>query len=1058
MKRFIRKLIVTQQVLCGLGVVLCGVVITPSIVHADNIGVNKSLLNQEKHQVSGIVTDENNNPIAGVLVSILGTTTGDVTRANGEYNVDVATGGILNFSFIGYKTHEVKVGTESIVSIKLEVETLIGDEVVVVGYGTKSRASLTGAVSVIKSEDIIKQSSGNILSALQGAVPGVTVTREAGGFAGGSGGKTGIEMRGATSIHGSEALIIIDGIPVSYENFELMNPSDVENITFLKDAAAAIYGARAAGGVILVTTKRGSSDKPLVTFSSRYSLKAPGISVKKVTTAQHIQMYDEGSINDGQPNHFFSHLVGKEMDGSWQKGPFPDTPDFWMGQHDWGDTMFGTAHNFNQDLSVSGQTDRSNYMLSLGYLGEGSLIKFGEHSNKRYSIRTNYEYEVSDILTLGAKMSYTLQDMLEPSQLSNSIGAASLSYSSMPMYNQNGDYYSFGGFVSPIGWAEEGGTRDLERNLLEINLSAELDLAKGLKLIGRYGMVKGHSFIKSHVNTWYGYNKDSSIKHTYNNRTSAANEQNLNTYQNLTVTLNYDKTFNEIHKIDILAGYSDEQNIFENFSASRLDMLSSSLHTLNLGSTEEQFNNGAANDWALRSFFGRAGYSLKDRYFFDATVRADGTSKFIQEKRWGTFYGASAAWLITNESFMEDQNIFSNLKIRASIGQSGNQNGIGLYDHTQLITPIKNNVLYPFGDEAGKIPSYNMGAMVSKERTWEVVTSNNIGLDFGFLEGRLNGSFEYYLKENDNMLIGITYPTILGATAPATNSGKLKTWGWEFNVGWRDKVGDFTYYVNANISDSKNKLVNLDGADSYNAGNVAHREGYPIGSWFTWESGGIIQSEAELAEYKKMPGVSQSIHVGDYKYLDVDGNGKLDAFGDKTKGEEGDLVFQGDGGLHYLYSFNFGGSWRGFDLSATFQGVGQWKIQEFGGVNSPVYHWWNQSLEHFYGNTWSEDNRGAKYPRLSAFFGDTNSWNYDMVANDKLIDAWYLRLKAVRLGYTLPSHWIDGIGLKNAKIYLSGNDLWETSNLADSYDPEAGTNSNFFPFSRYYSVGIDIQF
>lgn len=1003
--------------------------------------------------VTGTVIDVSGELAIGATILEQGTLNGVISGIDGKYTIKVKSPtALLLVSYIGYKDQTIAINGKKVINVTLVEDAQALEEVIVIGYGSKSKQSLTGAVGVVKNEAIEKRSTGNILVALQGAMPGVVISRGSGNI---NDRKNGIQIRGNSSIHDTEALIIIDGIPANMENLELLNPNDIETFTVLKDAAASIYGARAAGGVVLVTTKRGKTDKPTVQFSSRYSIAQPGILLKRTTTGQHIKMYDEANANDGRTSHEFSHLVGKEIDGSWVKGPFGDTPDFWLGDHDWSDTMFGNASTFNQDISVSGRTDRTNYMFSLGYLDENSILQHGENTQNRYTVRMNYDYEIFDGFTLGSKIAYTQMNSVAPAEMGSALSAYASSYSSMPLYNTMGEYYNFGGFSSPVAWLEKGGEATAQKNIININLSAEYEILEGLKFLGRYGMVRGMNLTSFYKGAFTTYSKDDSNSMSYprSGKTSAGNENHMNTFHNITAHLNYDKTFKGEHTINLMAGFSQEENDYETFGAHRNNMLSDDLHTINLGDKEEQFNNGSANAWALRSYFGRVGYSAKNKYFFDATVRSDGSSKFIKEERWATFYGGSAAWLLSNESFISDLDIFDNLKFRISSGQSGNQSGIGLYDHIQL---LKIEGVYPFGVDAQMIQNAKLNGMVSSTRTWETVTVNNIGVDISVLDNRLTSTFDYYIKNNDNMLVGIVYPSVLGSGAPATNSGALKTWGWELSLGWQDKIGEVSYYINGNIGDSNNELTDLAGADAYQGGWVKHREGYPINAYFGYKFDGYIQTEAELIEYKKIEGVNQSVRIGDSKFADFDGNGKLDPYGDKAKGEEGDLVYLGEKGAHYHFGIDLGLSWKGFDISATFQGVGERQIELFG--EGPIYPWWNQSLEHFVGNTWTPENTDARYPRLSAVHGGVNSWNYDTASENKLVNSAYIRLKSLRVGYTLPSSWLSSIKIQRLNVYLSGNDLWETSNLPSSFDPEIGAAAHIFPFSRNYSLGLNLTF
>jgi TonB-linked SusC/RagA family outer membrane protein len=499
-----------------------------------------------------------------------------------------------------------------------------------------------------------------------------------------------------------------------------------------------------------------------------------------------------------------------------------------------------------------------------------------------------------------------------------------------------------------------------------------------------------------------------------------------------------------------MVGGSYEKNELKNTTAGRYNIVSDNVWDLNLG-VGDMYSKGGANHWAIGSYFSRLGYVLDDKYMLEANLRFDGSSRFqLSDKRWGMFPGVSVGWRLSKESFMQDISWINELKLRGSYGKVGNQDGIGLYD---FIQQINLGGVYPFG--AGRQdPAATLQGMVAYNRTWETVVNKNVGVDATLLRNKLTFSFDYFNKINNDMLINVTYPSMLGATPPSSNAGELKTWGFETSLGWKDNVGDFQYSARVILSDAENKLVNLGGANTYTLGMNNTREGYPINSYFAYVFDGIIRTQKELDDYKKLEGVPSGIGIGDARFKDLNGDGKISLYSDKA-GTDGDVTYVGNTAPRYSYGINLGAKYKGFDFGVFFQGVGKRTLFRVGVYSMPWSDWWRQPPAFYYGKTWNEDRPNAEYPRLS--FGDIRWWNYQPSTMQK-INAAYVRLKNLQLGYSLPANLIRKVALTNARIYVSGQDLWEKHHVLGGWDPESADWGGNYPFQRYYSFGIDITF
>lgn len=1014
--------------------------------HGDD---NTLLESIDQQTITGKVTDVNNIPLSGVNIMIKGTSVGTNTNFDGEYSLKAKPGDVLVFSYVGMKSTEVKIERQATINIVLEADTSQLDEVVVVGYGSKTKASLTGAVEVVTAKDIESRPATNILATLQGLVPGVTITRSSG-----QPGREGfnINLRGISSVNGGNTpLILVDGNPV--DDFNTINPKDIENISFLKDASAAIYGSRAAGGVVLITTKSGAKGKPSIRLTAFTGMSSVLNKIEYPNMMEYALMHREADINNGVAPFWNDERINLIEQGS-PPVRFEGYPEFQFFQStDWVDEMYGTGTQQDYNLSVSGGGDNSNYYYSIGYNKTDGLLESAPDNAERFNIRSNYSFKLSDKFRIDTKLAFERLKTEELYWLDRVINSVRITPIFFPVKTQSGEnYFSQWGYSNPVAMAREGAPLERWTNRFIPNLKVNWEFAKNIQFIGQAGLTF-ESYDSRRITTpvpyyfWddkFAYNEYATYPNNANYGFSKTNQRNYS------ARLQYDNSFNEVHTVGVMVGATHDEYDNDWFSAYRDRFITDELFTLNLGDKENMSNSGGGYHWALQSLISRLNYSYKGKYMLEANFRYDGTSRFEKSQRWKLFSSLQAAWRISEEGFIKSLNFFDNLKLRASYGELGNQSGIGLYDYVQNI-----NIggQYPFGDTQ-RAQSATLAGMVSTNRTWETLISRNIGIDASIFDSRLNLSFDYYKKTNKNMLVGVTLPSVLGASPPYTNNGELDSWGWELNVGWNDQSHDFQYGMNLVLSNSDNKVTNLGGFDNYGPGFNSYRQGYRSNLYYGFDFDGIIQDQETLDAYRQLDGVPSNIGIGDAMYRDVDGNGRIDAYSDER--QNGDLVILGTMDPQYSFGVNLNAKYKGFDFSAFFQGVGKRTVFRENEARIPFNQPWYHPPRLFYNNTWSPERPDAKYPRIS--HSNIRWWNFAHSSNNKENGA-YVRLKNIQIGYSLSEQVLGKInGVQNFRIYLSANDIWDYHKLPGGYDPEDNSWGSNYPFAKSIAVGLDVTF
>lgn len=1028
--------------------------------------------------VKGTVVDATGEPIIGANIMVKGTTNGCITDIDGNFSLSNAKGTLV-VSFIGYKSQEIVVkGNETNLKVVLAEDSEMLDEVVVVGYGTQKKATMTGSVTVVNQKMLEnKGTMSSPVQALQGQVPGVIITRNSTAPGDES---WNMSLRGAVSKNTTSPLVIIDGVEYeSVNELRLLNPSDIESINFLKDASASIYGSKAAGGVVLVTTKKAQAGKVQVDYSGSVTSKFIGLSPHLMSLEQWASSVIDARTNDGYGDDdtwmryaklalaYKNQYINLDHTTNPFGNAFTDVADFVFFDTNWQDIMWGTAASTQHELAIAGGSDASKYRLSLGYMYDDSNLKWGNNNNQRFNLRLTNKLKVFDNFSIESVIAYNRQDQVAPSQLNRTL-TSSYPQPGLPASTIDGKPYSWGTWLSPIWFAELGGDNKLKVSEINISEKFTYNINKHLDVVANLGYNSGVASrdIKKMAITSYNYagTKINTKADGYKQEESSYEKTSSRTdFYSMAGYVDYHNTFAQHHNVSAMVGAQYELKEYDYFGVSVKD-IQNSLETVN-GAGLVNLTDKHGTKWheAVMSYYSRLNYNYKSKYLLEVNMRYDGSSKFKPENRWDFFYGISGGWRITEEAFMKNIKWLNDLKIRLSYGEVGNQSGIDRYDGTQFYKFESQSGAY-IGPNKGTIIDTN-GKIASLGREWERIKNYNLGLDFSLFNSRLTGTAEVYMKRNDNMLINVSYPGVLGDNAGMSNNGKFRSHGWEVMVNWSDKIGkDFTYHVGGTYSFNTNKLTDIGAVSVLKSGFVDKQQGYPLNSIFGLRYAGKAQTEEERQKYlyRFLTGntiglTEQNFRLGDNMYADVNNDGKLD---------QNDIVYLGTDDPKISFSFNVGAEWKGFDLSLVFQGAAQRTIFRTGDNNGneiwriPMKALYLNTSNQSVGNTWSPENRGAYYPTYSNK-NEINDYNYQ-ASSWSVEDGSYIRLKNVTLGYNVPSAFLAKTkAISSCRVYVAGADLWEYSKINDGWDPEASRKvsaAGRFPFVRTVTFGLNLTF
>ncbi|MDO6801468.1 TonB-dependent receptor [Wenyingzhuangia sp. 1_MG-2023] len=998
---------------------------------------NKSVF---QNIVKGKVLDDKGMPLPGVTVLEKGTNKGVITDFDGEFSIKVNNDSFLVFSLLGYKSKDVQVSLGTEMEIILEKDYVALDEVVAIGYGRAKKKDISGALSSIEGKTMAKRNQTQLSQALQGTASGVMVTRSSSE----PGSSATLRIRGITTIGDNNPLVIVDGVPVN--SIDDINADDVENISVLKDAASAsIYGARAASGVILITTKRTSSGKSSINYTLNTGVDVPTSFPKMVGPQRYMEMINEFTWNDaGNVTGGEYALYSQDEVENWLQYNKSDPNKYPI--TDWQDLIVNDyALRNSHSLSFNGGSETLKSRASLNYENVGAL--YDHKSFNRIMARVNNSYKITDKLNAQIDFSYIHEKRKSPSvnpiqsaQRYPSIFAATWSDGRIAEGQNGNNIYAR---------LHHGGFEKIIRNKLNARISLDYQLLKDLKVTGVFAPyiynTKGKTFNKQIP---YYDSEDPTIFSGY-----IAGADNTNLYESRNdgwsmtnqLLLNYDKTINK-HHLNVLGGYEGYSTFYESLDAQGLNYTLSNYPYLDIAPLDFMSNSGNAVETAYRSFFGRVMYDFKGKYLFQANARYDGSSRFHPDYRWGMFPSVSAGWIITKEKFMPKRSILSFLKLKASWGQLGNER-IGNYPYQSTIG-YSNALLYE-GDKVVSATTSAQYAYAIRDVSWETTESINVGIESYFFKNRLMFNFDYYEKTTKDMLLELEIPDYMGFENPNQNTGNMYTKGWDTQISWRNQIGGFKYRINANISDFKSKMGDLGGIVFQ--GSQITKEGTEYNEWYGYVSDGLFQTEEEIANSPKL---YSSVKPGDVKYKDISGP---DGVPDGVISPDYDRVTLGSSQPKILYGGDIDMEYKGFDLNLSFQGVGKQNSRLTTQMVKPFFSAWTNAPAIIDGNYWSvyntaEENLKVKYPRLSYTGAENN--NYEM-SDFWLIKGGYFRLKNIVLGYTLPKSVYSVGGISHVRIFASATDLFSINNYPKGWDPEASDNSYI---ASSFIIGATIKF
>lgn len=989
---------------------------------------------KQKTEITGKVTDEQNIPLPGATIREKGTLNGTSTDFEGNFNLQVSNPeAILEISYIGYEKQEVSIKNKDSLEIILLADLNGLEEVLIVGYGTQKKANLTGAVSQITSKELENRPITNISSGLQGLMPGVTVT----GAMGTPGNNTGsIRIRGIGTWGNATPLVVIDGVPGG--NLNILNPSDIENISVLKDAASSsIYGVRGANGVILVTTKKGKSGEPTLTYDYYYGFQKPTALPKPLGSPEYMALQNEAQENVGRNPTYSDEDIAIAKAGT-DLNNYANTN--WINE-----VYKNYAPQQNHNLSLNGGNKNTNYYMSYGFLDEGGLIIGDNYSAKRHNVRLKLNTTVFDKLDINSNIGYIDRNVIGSSAGTSPLAMALSMTPLAPVKNTAGGWGYIGGSSNPVAVASAAGTNDFTSEEFTGNIEAILHLSNYLKLKARYGLVKYNSrrnIFEKTINYYHAETGDLLWQNGFPNKITSSSYKG--TYQTFIGTAEYDRTFLKAHSLKALIGASQEENISDDIRASRTNVVSSSTGNINLG-TENQLNGGSNKENALRSIFGRLNYAYKDKYLAEVNFRYDGSSRFSSDVRWDLFSSASLGWVFTKEKIFNNLDFLNFGKFRASYGVQGNDR-IADLAYLDILGPVGT---MPIGDEPTF--GYRQTSVGNKLLTWETAEKTNLGLDLAFLDNRLNISGDYFSNKTENILLKLPIPDVFGGPSyPYQNAGAVENKGWELQIGWKDHINDFNYSLNFNLSDVKNKVTNLGGTEPTIDDRI-RMKGEPLDAFYGLVADRIAQKsdftydEASGVYTPNFPTIQgDPVQPGDLIYKDLNGDGEVDLINDRK--------VIGSHIPRYTYGFSAAMNYKGIDFSFMLQGVAKVSGLITGNARHAFIN--NSAMpQDIHLDRWTPENTNASYPRLTYL----QSYN-QRLSTLWLEDASYFRLKNIQLGYTLPKTITKKFRINKLRAYVSADNLITVSNFFKGYDPESPVSGGgFYPQLKTIVVGVNIK-
>ncbi|WP_321426598.1 TonB-dependent receptor [uncultured Bacteroides sp.] len=1033
-------------------------------------------------QIKGVVlAGEDNSPLIGVNVAVKGTTNGVITDLNGQFTLSIPLKSTLVVSYVGYKQQQVVVTDAKPLSIILIEDSKTLDEVVVVGYGVQKKSVVTAAISKVTAQDLEKTSPTRVEDALKGKVSGVQITKSSGQ----PGADSKVRIRGIGTVNNSDPLYIVDGMPVD-GGIDYLNPVDIQSVEILKDAAsAAIYGARAANGVILVTTKSGLSGKTTINYDVSYGWQNPWKKKSILNATEYMTVMNEAAINDGNSPKYTSDQIKNAGIGT-----------------DWQDKTFNyDAPVQSHQISVNGGTDKVTYFLSLGYFDQEGIVggNYGKSNFNRWSLRANNTYNIYETnerkflnkVKVGINLGYSRANStgIETNSEYGSILGSALAFDpTVPVYatdpaavlalhpyavkDKDGNVFStppsgFQEIANPVAMLNSPTLGRGNSDKFVSTFWGEINVLNGLKFKSSFGVDLAFWGNDGYTFPYFlaTQGKDISQSSVYSNMHRGYTWQVEN-------TLTYTKTFAEKHNLTLLVGQSAKEYKVRELYGDDYDLLETDPSKANIdyaiADREKERvagGTGGFSSLTLASYFGRLDYNFDERYMFQATVRRDGSSNFGPSNKWGIFPSFSVGWNVTNEAFMENRpEWFNNLKLRGSWGKNGNER-IGQFRYTSLMDGGQN---YYFG--SGDASTMQYGSSPSKisnpDVKWEESEQIDLGFESRFINNSLTFGFDYFKKKTNGMLMDQPIPAYVGKGAPIANAGDMENWGLEFETGYKLKVNDFIFNVQANASYLQNKLIKLgnasgeaiyedagaSGVGSYVKGK--NGEVYPY--FYGFKTNGLIQNQQQADEYNAKYG--EKAQPGDVIFQDiagaVDANGKAIPDGLIT---DADKTKIGKGMPDWTFGLTLGAEWKGFDVNIFFQGTQGNDIFDFaqrGDITAMNRPSWIL-------DRWIGEGTSNKIPRMTAVNPNRNWRSSDLYIKDGS----YVRLKVMQLGYTLPRNLTKKVSIQKLRLFVTGENLLTLTGY-DGFDPEIaagnyttiGVDKGIYPQSRTISVGANISF
>ena len=1029
----------------------------------------KEKLQSDKKVISGIVVDKQGDPMIGVNVIEKGTTNGVMTDGDGRFSLSVFSNAVLQVSYIGYQSKEIPVNGKSSFKIELLEDMELLDEVVVVGYAVQKKANMSGSVATVDVKKLEDRPITTIGNALQGAVASLNIDPSSGD----PNDHPAINIRGFASINGGSPLVVIDGVISDATQLNYLNPADIANISVLKDAASsAIYGSRAAYGVILVTTKVGKSEKVTVNYNNNFSFRT--MTEKPDYLKNSYIHYNDWNIANGSPvfpTELLETAKAYMEDKNNPDGIYLPT----MGEHmfvltgDLYDEFYKkNAFSTNHTIDISGRTDKVNYFLSGNYSYQDGLIRYGNFGYNQYNVRAKFNIELTPWWSIGSNSSYI-------SALNRSSSAYLESYSGQletvtsnffaPVKLSDGNWYDF---TNIFGDFQDGGQAKKYDDTFSQLFTTKIDLIKNvLSINGQFNFLQQKVKLDSERLSYDVYVAPGMFDSRANVPNSATAKNNTVRHMTYDVNAAFNKTFNGKHMVGAILGFNQEEYRLNLQTMKKTQLISQNLPTVQLAygtPTVEE----TTEEWALRGAYGRLNYVFDNKYIFEFNGRYDGTSRFPHDNRYVFNPSGSIAWNISEEKFFEPlKKVVDMFKIRGSYGQLGNQD-VNAYAYVAAMGSWKSQYIL-----GGNNPMV-VGApgLVSDELTWEKVRTIDFGIDFTLLNNRLNFSGDIYRRDTRDMLTtGKVLPNVLGTAFPPENSADLKTTGFEITVSWRDQFElggkPFHYNVDFNLSDSRSEITKFSNPNGLLS---TYYEGMKIGEIWGLKVKGLYATDEEAKNGPDQTEILQNpalypATAGTLNYEDVNKDGKITR-GSYTLGDHGDLTIIGNSTPRYRFGTTLGASWNGIDLSLFFQGVMKYNYAPTGYDHvffGKYGQAWNVETVGHYEDRWREDNPdpNAYWPVLT--HPSANRWipNKEMTIpnNRYLQNAAYIRLKNLTLGYTFPKEWLQKAGIQRLRIFYSGDNLFCASGLYKYYnvDPE-NLGAHKYPFQRFNSFGLNITF